>query len=128
MSVSESQKHGKLISEESEEKCNEIEPHVLDHIRELEESKEDNREKQIDAPSNIRELLVCEKDKQGSEDQNALVIAPWISAPPTASLQVLFNPIAEQQLLAFSPQAEDENYRYGRRRMTAYVKVCLYIC
>ncbi|XP_063889686.1 tRNA (adenine(37)-N6)-methyltransferase-like isoform X1 [Scylla paramamosain] len=112
MSFSKAQKQDNLISESGEEEYREIETLVLDHVREIgARSKDENEEKETHVSVDVRGLSQCDKGEQGSEDQNAVVIAPWITAPPTASLQVLFNPIAEQQLLAFSHQAEDENYR-----------------
>ncbi|XP_050696410.1 tRNA (adenine(37)-N6)-methyltransferase-like [Eriocheir sinensis] len=52
-------------------------------------------------------------DEERSEEKgkDAVAMASWVSEPPTVALQVLFNPIAEKQVQAFSRQAKDEKYR-----------------
>ena len=80
-----------------------------------ETSKKKNREGKTLEPGFESESAGCEEGKQGNEEQDAVVMSPWITAPPVATLQVLFNPIAEQQVQAFSQQAKEDKYRYGRR-------------
>lgn len=53
-----------------------------------------------------------EGDERSGGNRTNVQIASWVSEPPTASLQVIFNPIAVQQVEAFSCQAQDEKYRY----------------
>lgn len=44
--------------------------------------------------------------------KDVVLMASWVSEPPTVTLQVLFNPIAEEQMQAFSRQAKAEQFRY----------------
>lgn len=105
---------------EKREDEKEIRPSENVHIHgDIEESEKCQEEKVVVKKSEEKDAVLIaksqyEKDEEKSEakGKGAVTMASWIYKTPTVALQVLFNPIAEKQMQAFSHQAKDEKYRY----------------
>lgn len=53
----------------------------------------------------------CPKEREKNKGEQGVTTASWLGAPPSFSLQVIFNPLAEAQMKLFSQDAEKDFYR-----------------